>query len=439
MILFSHPTGNANVREAARALNDAGLLSEFWTSVRWDRERLLNRFLPRSLTRELERRSFSHIGRAQIHCHPWIELGRLAARQFDLSSLVRHEAGMLSVDAVYRSLDKRVARRLCEAPDIRGVYAYEDGALASFRAAQELRIRTIYELPIGYWKCYRELMREEAYLQPEWAPTLQGSADSENKLERKDEELALATDVVVASEFVRETLRKVRRLQARVRVIPYGAPGRPALTLERGITPAVKTGKTSGGKLRVLFVGALTQRKGLSYLLEAVRKLGSKIELTLIGRRASECSALDAALRVHRWIPSISHCALLEEMSRHDVMVFPSLFEGFGLVILEAMSCGVPVIATPNTAAPDFFSDGQDGFIVPIRNSDAIAEKLEILMLDRDRLSEMSQAAARKAEQHSWEQYRYRLATTVRSALGGNTPLHSATIEPSHPEVCPSW
>jgi len=377
MILFSHPTGNANVREAARALNEAGLLSEFWTSVCWNREHWLNRVLPSSLTGELERRSFSHIGRERIRCYPWIELGRLAARQLELSSLVRHEVGMFSVDAVYRSLDSKVAGRLYRTPDIRGVYAYEDGALASFQAAQQLGMRTIYELPIGYWKCYRELMREEAFLQPEWASTMQGGGDSDEKLAGKDEELALATDIVVASEFVRDTLRKAGRLQAQVSVVPYGAPESRTL----GTQPAQL--KTEYDKLRVLFVGALTQRKGLSYLLQAVRQFGSAIDLTLIGRRVADCPTLDKALGAHRWIPSISHAALLEEMSRHDVMVFPSLFEGFGLVILEAMSRGVPVIATPNTAAPDFFSDGEDGFIVPIRDAGAIGEKLEILMIDR--------------------------------------------------------
>ena len=66
------------------------------------------------------------------------------------------------MDAVYRALDSRVAARLPFTPHIRGVYAYEDGALASFHRARQLGLRTLYELPIGYWKCYRELMEEEA-------------------------------------------------------------------------------------------------------------------------------------------------------------------------------------------------------------------------------------------------------------------------------------
>lgn len=428
MILFSHPTGNANVREAARALNDAGLLSEFWTSVCWNQQHWLNRVLPRSVSHELSRRVFSHVGKDQLHCHPWVELGRLGAHQFKLTRFLRHEVGRFSVDAVYRSLDLRVAARLRESPHIRGLYGYEDGALASFREARRRGIRTIYELPIGYWRCYRELMEEEESLQPEWAVTLRGRGDSDEKLQRKDEELALATDIVVPSEFVRDTLRKAS-IEASVTVLPYGAPYAEPITHEE---------RSKEGKLKVLFVGGLSQRKGLSYLLQAARRLGSKIELTLIGRRVAECCALDAALRVHHWFPSLPHAAVLEKMSRHDVVVLPSLFEGCALVVLEAMSQGVPVITTPNSGATHFISDGEDGFIVPIRDGEAIAEKLELLLLDRDRLAAMSLAATRKASQHPWEQYRHRLANTVRQALTKDTVIRSTTPRSSHPEVCPS-
>ena len=427
MILLSHPTGNQCVREATRALlDDTGLLSEVWTSVCWNDHHLLNRVLPRSVSRELGRRSFSHLRRDQLRCHPWVEVGRLAAQKLNLPHLLRHEVGRFSIDAVYRSLDSRVAGRLYDAPNIRGVYAYEDAALVSFRAARELGIKTIYELPIGYWRYYRELMQEEAFLQPEWAVTLQGMSDSDEKLRRKDEELALATDIVVPSDFVRETLRKAR-LEAPVNILPYGAPS------PRHIVQTERIRKV--GKLKILFVGGLSQRKGVSYLLQAVTRLGSKVELTLVGRRptgAGECRALDAALRLHRWIPSLPHAPLLEEMSRHDVMVFPSLFEGCALVVLESMSQGVPVITTPNSGAQHSISDGEDGFIVPIRDVEAIVERLEMLILDRDRLASMSQAAIRKAEQHSWDQYRHRFAAIVRRALTRATAVPSATFQFSH-------
>lgn len=429
MILLSHPTGNANLREAARALSEAGLLAELWTSVSWNRQHPLNKVLPGWVTRELNRRTFENVRQDHIHCNPWRETGRLLSRPLGLSSLARHEKGPFCTDAVYRSLDAKVAARLQQSADnIDGVYAYEDGALATFRTARRLGLKTIYELPIGYWKSYRELIEEEAALQPDWAVTLQGRQDSEAKLRRKEEELSLATDIIVPSEFVRSTLRKAGLFAGHVTVLPYGAPlGELGVSRER---------RETEGQLKVIFVGALSQRKGLSYLLRAVARLGSRVQLTLIGQRVSECPGLDAALRMHHWIPSASHAAVLDEISRQDVMVFPSLFEGFGLVVLEAMSRGVPVITTQNTGAPHFITDGEDGFIVPIRDVDAIVERLEVLILDRHRLIAMSQAAIVKASENSWEQYRRRLATIVRQALESDRITRSTKPSSSHPEVC---
>ena len=141
----------------------------------------------------------------------------------------------------------------------------------------------------------------------------------------------------------------------------------------------------------------------------------NQVELTLIGRPSGSCFPLEQALKTHRWIASLPHQQILEEMSRHDVFVFPSLFEGFGLVILEAMSQGLPVITTPHTAGPDVIADGEDGFIVPIRSAEAIAEKLELLARNRSLLLAMSQAAQRKANQYSWESYQRCIVSTIKT------------------------
>jgi glycosyltransferase involved in cell wall biosynthesis len=430
MVLLSHPTGNANAREAAKALNDAALLSEYWTSVYWRREHVVNAVLPPSLSRELGRRAFPQVRPGQVHVHPWEEVARLLAIRFGLSGLVKHEVGRFSVDAIYRSLDRRVATRLKHKPKVSAVYAYEDGAVESFRVAQDLGIKTIYELPIGYWRSWRELTEQETALQPEWAMTLPGNSDSAEKHNRKDEELVRASRILVPSQYVRETLRGAGFLKAQITVVPYGAP-----TVK---IPVERSSRSLGRKLRVIFIGSLGQRKGVSYLLDAIQQLGSSVELTLIGRRVGECRPLDSALKVHRWIPSLSHAEVLQELQHHDVMAFPSLFEGFGLVVLEAMACGVPVIATPNGAAPDIIHDGQDGFIVPIRDSHALAEKLELLSNDRALLAYMSHAARRTAAQHSWQLYRERLAEIVRRTLADDSDNKAGISSPSQLQACNS-
>jgi glycosyltransferase involved in cell wall biosynthesis len=108
---------------------------------------------------------------------------------------------------------------------------------------------------------------------------------------------------------------------------------------------------------------------------------------------------------------------VLAEMSMHDVFVFPSLFEGFGLVLLEAMAMGLPIITTPHTAGPDLITDGAEGFIVPIRSSDGIAEKLDLLRREPARRAAMSESARARARKFTWEQYGHSLAASVSSAL----------------------
>lgn len=398
MIILSHATGNENVRQAAQALQEADLLGEFWTTISWNSSSPLHRLLSSALQQTLARRSFPGSLRKRTHTMPAREVMRLLG-------------GMFDIDSVSRALDRRVAARLRRA-NFDLVYGYEDMAWHSFRAAAEQGIPRLYDLPIGYWGVAQKIFAEEAVREPEWAATLTGMRDSAAKLAAKDEELRLASRVVVASSFTRETL-KAAKFEAAVDVIPYGAPASLPVALR----------KSSGQKLRVLFVGGLGQRKGLSYLLKAVALLGEGAELTLLGRKAAEgCAPLEAAVRKHRWLPTVPHHAVLQEMAQHDVLVFPSLFEGFGLVLLEAMAQGTPVIATPHTAAPDLIEDGIDGFIVPIRSAEALAEKLETLTSDRARLAAMQQSAQRKAALHTWQNYRRRLVEVARDVIN-NSPL----------------
>ena len=135
MILFSHPTGNANVRHAALGLHRAGLLREFWTCVHYRDSPLLRRLLPDPIVRQLQRRVFPDELAKKIRTFPFREIGRMLAPRAGLGSLVRHERGPLSVDAVYRSLDRRVSQRLSD-NCFHAIYAYEDGAHDSFRTAE---------------------------------------------------------------------------------------------------------------------------------------------------------------------------------------------------------------------------------------------------------------------------------------------------------------
>jgi len=404
-VLMSHPTGNQNVRNALRSLVEREMLAEFWTTVAWNPQSRWNWVLPPSLRNQLARRAFENAPRERVKCVPWKELIRLGVRSSLLESLLSSGERPFSVIGMYRSFDARVARRLREI-EIGAVYAYEGGALQTFRQAKQQGIAALYDLPSGHWYWERELLQDEKERNPELASLIPKLSDSEDHMREKDEEVRLADFVIVASQYVRRTLAGVVPEQ-KIRVVPYGAPPvctRPEIARKR-CRP-----------LRVLFVGALHQRKGIGYLLKAVEMLGTDVELTLIGQRFAPNAIVDRACKRWRWFETIPHDQVLDVMMQSDVLVLPSISEAFGLVVTEALACGLPVIVTPNVGASDLVCDGKEGFVVPVCSAEAIAVRLNDLKRDSELLAHLSWNAQAAAARHPWDNYREIWAETVRVA-----------------------
>lgn len=405
-ILLSHPTGNQNVRNALRSFVENEMLAEFWTTFAWNPESRWGAMLPAGLRSQLEKRAYPEAPRDRVKCVPQREIVRLAARGSVLQDLLCSGERPFSVIGMYRNFDANVARRL-KTVHPNAVYAYEGGALQSFREAKKLGIATLYELPSSYWYWEHKLLSAEAQRNPELANLLPKLKDSPRHMEWKDEELCLADVVIVPSQHVRETLAGVVP-DEKIRVISYGAPS---------IQPRKPAENDTKRPLKVLFVGALIQRKGIGYLLDAVDSLGSEVELTMVGGHVAANAKVDAACNRWRWFESLTHAEVLAQMQEADLLVLPSLAEGLALVVLEALACGLPVIVTPNTGALEFVRDGWEGFVVPICRPDAIADRLHRLYKDRELLTSMSRNAQETAARKSWESYRTNLAETVRAAL----------------------
>ncbi len=378
----------------------------FWTTIAWGPESSWNKLLPSGLRVQLARRSYADAPRQQVRCVPFREIVRLSARHLLLDDLLCSGERPFSVIGMYRQFDRRVAERLRKIR-IDAAYAYEGGALETFREARRLGLATVYELPSGYWYWERDLLAREAENNPEFASLHPKLTDSSAHMRWKDEELQLADFVFVASQHVRHTLAGVVA-DEKIRVVNYGAPP---------VQPPRPIARDSTKPLKVLFVGALIQRKGIGYLLDAIDMLGSQVELTLIGTRFAPNARVDAACRRWRWYETLSHAEVLKVMMRTDVLVLPSLSEAFGLVVTEALACGLPVIITPNVGAGDLIADSREGFIVPISSSEAIADRLNRLHYDRDLLATMSQTARATAQQKSWALYRDNWADALEEAL----------------------
>ena len=405
-MLIAHPTGNQNLRNALKSLAEQSIPCEFWTTLYWSEAYRANPMLPGGLREQLLRRCYTELDPAQVRTHAWREAVRLGLRATPLARLLSQGEQFFSILRVYEDFDRRVARRIRQLrPKL--VYAYEGGARNSFRAAHAVGAQACYELPSGYWYWEQELLSNEARRNPQLANLLPKIGDSRRHMEWKDAELELADKVVVGSQYVRRTLQGVVD-EEKIVVVPYGAP--PPMAPRQ-------VGRAADRPLQVLFVGQLTQRKGIGYLLDAVDQMAGKVELTMVGAPFAANVRVDEACRRFRWYPSLPHRRVMDLMRGADVLVLPSLAEAFGLVVTEALAAGVPVIVTPNTGSSEVVTDGVNGYIVPIADADAIADKLEVLHRDRDLLAQMSVGAQSAAARSSWENYRADWARMIMDAL----------------------
>lgn len=220
---------------------------------------------------------------------------------------------------------------------------------------------------------------------------------------RVEEEYRLATSIRVSSEFSKATMVDAGVPAQKIDVIPQ------FLDLERFRRPPARPFGNASGPLRMCFVGSLDLRKGFVYLLRAIRKVGpEKVTLRIIGNTGDpwckrlfnrEAKGLDVAVMPGDPVPSY-HWA--------EVSVTPSLEDGFGFVVAEAMAAGVPVIVTDRCGAAEWVEHNTSGWVVPFtptgsdRNAglpaeDALAEQIERALENRTRLAEMGTAGVEAA------------------------------------------
>ena len=394
MIAVSHPTGNQFVRALLGALEKRGLLARFFTTIHAPLESALG-FLPGPARRQLARRSFD-IPAEKITANPGREALRLFASAAGITGLARHGSGLVSVDAVYAGMDGFVASWIEEhGAEFDAIHCYEDAAEKTFSVAVKAGVRRVYELPIAYWETVQTILQAEAARLPEWEPTLFGTRDTKEKLERKMREIELADVVICPGKFVLDSLPVAIRTSKKCVIAAFGSPQ---------VTPARE--RAPGGKLRVLFAGAMSQRKGLADLFAAMKLLDrADVELVVMGTPAMPMSFYRDQFSGFIHEPPRPHAGVMELMQACDVLALPSLVEGRALVQQEALACGLPLIVTANAGGEDLIEEGAAGFLVPVRSPGIIAEKIAWFADRRDSLPAMRAAARRKAAAYRWEDY----------------------------------
>jgi glycosyltransferase involved in cell wall biosynthesis len=229
---------------------------------------------------------------------------------------------------------------------------------------------------------------------------------------REEEIYATADALTVPSAFALRTYVEMGLPAEKLHVIPYG------VRLE-AFRP---TREPDAGEFAVLFAGGAGLRKGIPYLLQAFALLQHPGKVLRIAGAVQPDlrRALQRLPKEHvEFLGNVPRARLVDLMSRSHALVLPSIEDGFGLVMAEALACGCPVIASTNTGAEELFSDGVEGFVVPICDSPAILERLQQLADDSALQQRMRAAAlARVATLGGWADYGDRWERLLRQLTG---------------------
>jgi len=227
---------------------------------------------------------------------------------------------------------------------------------------------------------------------------LQGSSWSRAYVEKCLLEYKEADYVVVPSEYAKQSFLERGFDEKKIIKIPFG------VDIQRFKTSNIQR-PISNDKFIVLYVGEIRLGKGVQYLLEAWRRLNLKdAELWLVGEVKPN---IKKVLSKYSDYKDIKHLGFVKDipelMSKASVFAFPSLDEGSALVTYEAMAAGLPVIATPN--AGSLVRDSLDGYIIPIRDSQALAERLEFFYRFPEQARAMGGSGRERISAFTWERY----------------------------------
>jgi glycosyltransferase involved in cell wall biosynthesis len=381
--VVSHPTGNTFVRALLDHLNEQNQLKKFFTTIGAGKEAnsLISAFCGKKRQYDIPDKIISR---------QWMpEFARLLSKGDQTKKRQR-------VNYSYIALDNKVSHKLYNLHS-QVLHAYEDGCSTSFSRAKELGIQCSYELPIAHWATARRLLAEEAERYPEWEPTLESTREPEEKLFRKEEELRLADRISCPSHFVLNSIPWEIRQNTPCQVSIFGSPSCETVDFERSLR---------SDTLKLLFVGSMSQRKGLADLFEAMKLLKNEpVSLSLLGQPSMPMEFYRKQLAEFDYFPPCSNQKVRKIMRTHDALVLPSIVEGRALVQQEALSCGLPIIVTPNAGGEDLVEEGITGHLVPIRSPEKIAEAISALLANKNPKDEIRKSCQTKAKQYSWERY----------------------------------
>lgn len=288
-----------------------------------------------------------------------------------------------------RSFGKWLATRI--GPQFHSCYVFTQLALELLADLKSRGTPHVLDNPNGHIRHFRDAVQSEA---ERWLCTRYPGHPTPGMVDRVEEEYSQAARIRVASQWAAASLRARGVPADRITVIGH------VVDLRRFV-PRSDRSADDHNALRIVFVGRMALAKGFHHLLAAVRRLRTqRISITFVGDTGDPwCKRLFRNLSMGLDV-TVAPGDPVAAYQQSDVLVLPTLHDGFGLVVAEAMACGIPVITTDQCGAAECLRQGESGWIVPAADIDALAAAIENATQRRRELRAMGEAARRDIEVH---------------------------------------
>jgi glycosyltransferase involved in cell wall biosynthesis len=376
-VLIAHLGARRHYQEPI-LLYQWGMLDTFYTDF-YARDNIINRilrspriyrFLPLIIKKMLDRYT-PELDGAKVIDFPCLGIGYVKSLE---------KASVEDVYDIFISVGKKFNEKILARglEGINTIYGFNNASLELFEAAKLQGIRCILDQTIAVSSLEYRLMTEEEKNWKDWSISPFRVTESMlHKARREKKEQELADHVICGSDFVRSSLVADGIAEHKISVISLGKiKEETSGELELFVSQNIKNINTSGDSLKILFMGSVGLRKGIPYLLEALRIIENKIPFIckIAGTIGIKQDKINEYQNLCQFLGQVPRTETTQLYQWADVFVLPSLCEGSAMVTYEALMFGLPIITTHN--AGSIIRDGVDGFIVPIRDSQAIAKSL---------------------------------------------------------------
>ena len=399
-VLLTHP-GTQYAYALAAALQAEGLLYRFATGIAFVEN--LQRWLPG----KWKRRVVESVPDKLLYRMPLIEWKALRQMQ----------NGFMPVEVLHRRnlhFQQQLPQKLIEKADL--VIGFDTSSWVLAQRARAAGKPFVLDVSIAHPLEKEKIYQSLRKTYPEWQQELAEKPDWHIQLEQQ--EMEQADCIVAATQFTKSTLVKYGVDANKIEVNAYGTD----LSFfenkwEMSAHKEQLSGKSTN-RITFCFLGMLTARKGIPWLLEVwprLRQQFPECRLLLGGYGALPVGfQLPAGVEICGFIEPRQRSAFLQQA---DVFIFPSFFEGFAQVIIEAMASGLPVITTTPTVGPELIQDGVEGFIVAPGDDEALLSTLCFFASQPDKIKPMGMAARHAVLPYTWQAYGERWKAIVTRVL----------------------